>query len=70
MSDVQGGDILAPKSILPTFSILDKVLLCLKRPKLCMQIPYAGDDTQSCCILTTILNQVNRLRVPKYNFYS
>ena len=37
-------------------SILAKLLLPKKRPKLGMQIPNAGDDNQSCHILIVIFN--------------
>ena len=35
-----------------------------------MQIPNAGDDNQSCCILTALFIWVNQLRISKYNVYS
>ena len=38
------------------FSILDKYLLAKKRPKLGIHITNAGDDNQSCHILTVIFN--------------
>ena len=70
MSDVQGGDLLSHKMILPNISILDKLLLVKKCPKLGIQIPNAGDDNQSCRILTVLFNQIDQLQVPRYNLYS
>ena len=47
-----------------------KLLLALKCPKLGVQLPNAGDDNQSCRILTVIFNRIEQLRIPKYNLYS
>ena len=63
MSDVQGGD-LSARRIISKLSILAKLLLAKKRPRLGLQLPNAGDDNQSCHILTVIVNRVDRLRVP------
>ena len=34
-----------------------------------MQIPNAGDENQSCHILTVIFDWIDQLRIPKYNIY-
>ena len=34
------------------------------------QLPSAGDDNQSCRILTVIFNRTDQLRIPDYNIYS
>ena len=52
------------------FSILAKLLLAKKRPKLGVQLPNAGDDNQSCHILTVFFNRIDHVRIPKYNLYS
>ena len=46
------------------------LLLAKKRPKLGIQLRNAGDDNQSCRILTVLFKRIDRLRVPKYNIYS
>ena len=40
---------------LSKLSLLAKLLLAKKRPKLVIQLPNAGDDNQSCRILTVLL---------------
>ena len=47
-----------------------KLLLAKKFPKLGIQLPNPGDENQSCHILTVLCNQIDQLRVPKYNLYS
>ena len=47
-----------------------KLLLAKKYPKLGKQIPNAGDDDQSCHILTVLFDRIDRLRVPQFNLFS
>ena len=44
-------------------SILTKLLLAKKSPKLGIQLPNGGYDNQSCRILTVILNRIEQLRI-------
>ena len=50
--------------------ILAKLIIAEKRPKLDIQLPIAGDDNQICQTIMVIFNQIYRLCVTKYNFYS
>ena len=62
--DVQESDILARKSVILKLSILTKILLAKKRPKLLgIQRPSSGDDNQSCHILTVLFNQTEQLLI-------
>ena len=58
MENAQGGDVLARKSP-PQFLIFVKFLLAEKCPKLGIQLPNAGDDNQSCHILTIIFIRID-----------
>ena len=69
MPGVQGGDLLDLTMISSQFSILAKLLLA-KIPKLGIQLPNAGDDKQSCRILTVIFNQIDQSQIMNYNLYS
>ena len=60
MVDVKGCDLLDHKRISPKFTILSKLLLPKKCPKLGIQIPNNGDDNQSHHILLVFLNQIDR----------
>ena len=55
MPDVQGGDILSFIRVFLKLSILAKLPLSKKRSKLGIQLPNAGDESQSCRILTVLL---------------
>ena len=66
MEGVQGGDLLARKTISPNSLFWISYYLLLKCPKLGIQLSNAGDKNLNCRILTVIFNQINRLRVPKY----
>ena len=57
------GVISWPVKHFPKFSILDKLLVSGKHPKLGIQLPNARDNNQSCCLLTVVFNQINQLRV-------
>ena len=53
-----------PVKVFSNLSILDKLLLVLKHPKLGIQLPNAVDDNQSCHILTVIFNKIVQLQIP------
>ena len=55
MADFHGGDLLARKKDSANFSILAKLLLAKKYPKLGIQLPNTRDDNQSCHILLLLL---------------
>ena len=59
MADFHGGDLLARKKDSANFSILAKLLLAKKYPKLGIQLLNAGDDNQSCLILTGFFNRID-----------
>ena len=63
MEDVQGGNLSACKRIFYKESILTKSLLAKKRPKLGIQLPNAGDNNQSCRLLTVIFYRIDQLRI-------
>ena len=50
--------------------ILTKSWLAQKHPKYGIHLPNAGDDNQSCRILTVLFNWINQLRIKKYNLCS
>ena len=64
------GVIYCPVKVFPLFSILDKLLLAKKRPKLGIQLINAEDDNQSCHISLVLFDIIYQLRVLKYNLYS
>ena len=68
MTDVQWEELM-DVYIFFKYSILDKLLLAEKCPKLGKHLPNAGYDNQSCRILT-FLNPIHQKRIPKYNIYS
>ena len=57
------GEISRPVKVFSKFSLLTKLLLAKKYPKLGIQLPNAGDDNRSCCILTVIFNRIEPLRI-------
>ena len=67
---MQKGVISRPVKDFSKVSIFTKLLLALKLPKLGIQLPNAGDDNQSCCILTVIVNKIEQLNILQYNLYS
>ena len=54
----------------PQFLIFVKFLLAEKCPKLGIQLPNAGDDNQSCRILTVLFNRTEQLHTMYYNIFS
>ena len=70
MSDIQGSDITALKSIFSKLLILDKLSISKKHPKLGIQLYKDRCDNQSCHILTVIFNLITQLRFKEYNVYN
>ena len=58
-----------PEKVLVLSPPLPKSLLTKKRPKLGIQLRNAGNDNQSCHILTVLFNRIDLLRIPKDNLY-
>ena len=61
---------MACTSIFPNFQFLLSYYLLKKLPKLGIHVPNAGDDNQSCLVLTVIFNQIEQLRILQYTIYS
>ena len=59
----------AMKEFFPNCQILTQLLPAKKRPKLGIHIPNAGDENQSCHILTVFLNLIEKLGILYYNIY-
>ena len=57
------GVISRPVKVFFKLLILTKLLLALKRPKLGIQLPNAGDNNESYYILTVIFNQIKQLHI-------
>ena len=67
---MQQGVISWPVKLFFILPILTKLLLALKCPKLGIQLPNAGDDNQSCRILTVLFNRTEQLHTMYYNIFS
>ena len=64
------GVISLPVKKFTKFSILAKLLLAKKHPKLGIQLPNAGDENRGFHMLTVIIRLIYWLWVTEYNIYS
>ena len=67
MGDVQWDDISGHYRTFLNYYSLSILLLAKQRTKLCIHLPNAGHDHQSCPIITALFDQSDQLRVRKYN---
>ena len=67
---ISKGVISRSVKIFSKFSILARLLLAKKCPKLGIQFPNAGYDNQSFHMLMVIFNRIEHQWIPKYNIYS